>query len=434
MKLLLATLCAVAFSLPAHALVIVSGDGQGNTSPPPDDPGYASVGRLGTLSVIYVGYGWVLAAAHVNIGDVEIDGEPYPWVPGSRVIFQHNGTTQADIEAFQIDPYPEHLPVLPIRQGEAAVGTPATVVARGFDRGAITSWGGHDGFLWAVTTGKRWGTNLIGGVVQSGNPPVNKADVTLGARTTTALITDFTRYGGTSDEAQAAIGDSGGALFIKQAGIWELAGILFAVGPYPGQPSSTALDGNLSYYADMDTYRAQILDVIRPCDDGADNDLDTATDYPADTGCNWVGDVSEAFDCSDGLDNDWDGDIDYPDDTGCASATQHLEEPDQDGDLVIDVEDNCETVANADQRDTNQDGYGNLCDADYDDDDTVGGGDFVAMIAAYGSSSGGGSYDPDIDSNGDGTIGGVDFSRMLGSFGTAPGPSGLACAGTVPCP
>ena len=59
MKLLLAMLCAVAFSLPAHALVIVSGDGQGNTTPPPDDPGFVHVGRLGTLSVIYVGYGWV---------------------------------------------------------------------------------------------------------------------------------------------------------------------------------------------------------------------------------------------------------------------------------------------------------------------------------------------------------------------------------------
>jgi hypothetical protein len=435
MKLLLATLALVALAVPAQALVLDSGDGQGNTTPPADDPGYTHVGRFGTLSVIYVGYGWVLSASHVSMGDVEIDGVVYPAVPGSRVVFDHDPTHKADIEAFQIDPAPEHLSVLPIRSSEAPLGTPAIVIARGFDRGAPITWRGIDGYEWAVTTGKRWGTNLIGGVIQSGNPPTNRANVSIGSQITTALVTDFTKNAvGSDHEVQAAIGDSGGALFIKEGGIWELAGILFAIDIFPGQPSSTALYGNPSYYADLDTYVAQILDVIRPCDDGADNDLDTATDYPDDPGCNWVGDVSEEFDCSDGLDNDWDGLFDYPNDPECASPTDPLEELDQDGDLVIDGEDNCVAVANADQRDTNQDGYGNSCDTDYNNDGVVGGPDFQQLISAFGSSTGDPAYDPDLDSNGDGVIGGTEYILLLTNYGGVPGPSGLACAGTIPCP
>ncbi len=429
MKLFLATLALVALAAPAQALVIDSGDGQGNTTPPADDSGYVHVGRLGTLSVICVGYGWVLSASHVSIGDVEIDAVTYPAIPASRVIFDHDTTHKADIEAFLIDPYPEHLPVLSIRSGEATVGTSAIVIARGFDRGAPTRWLGIDGYLWAVTTGKRWGTNLIGGVVQSGNPPTNKADVTIGAQITTALVTDFTENAvGSDHEAQGAIGDSGGGLFIKEGGTWELAGILFALGPFPGQPSSTALYGNLSYYADLDTYRAQILDVIRPCDDGADNDLDTATDYPDDVGCNWLGDLSEEFDCSDGLDNDWDGLIDYPNDPGFSSPTDHLEEPDQDGDLVIDAEDNCLTDSNPDQRDVDQDGFGSVCDCDFNNDGGCGQPDYSVLLACFGQSTGAGTGPPDdptceeSDMNGDGEVGQPDYSLFLSRFGGPPGP------------
>ncbi len=93
-----------------------------------------------------------------------------------------------------------------------------------------------------------------------------------------------------------------------------------------GQPASTALYGNLTFHADLEYYGAAVLDVIRPCDDGADNDGDGAIDYPDDPGCNWAGDVSEEFDCSDGLDNDWDGAIDYPNDPDCVSPNARREE------------------------------------------------------------------------------------------------------------
>ncbi|MFB3117365.1 MAG: thrombospondin type 3 repeat-containing protein, partial [Myxococcota bacterium] len=50
--------------------------------------------------------------------------------------------------------------------------------------------------------------------------------------------------------------------------------------------------------------------------------------------------------------------------------------PDFDGDGVGDVIDNCSTEPNATQDDTDLDECGNLCDADYDNDGTVGIVDF----------------------------------------------------------
>ncbi len=110
------------------------------------------------------------------------------------------------------------------------------------------------------------------------------------------------------------------------------------------------------------------------------------------------------------------------------------EPPDADGDGVPDDEDNCLELANADQRDTNRDGYGNACDPDYNDDGGVGVPDFNVLRAQFGKDEGDADFDPDVDHNGDGGVGIPDFSVLRSFFGGPPGPSGLSCAGTVPCP
>jgi hypothetical protein len=107
---------------------------------------------------------------------------------------------------------------------------------------------------------------------------------------------------------------------------------------------------------------------------------------------------------------------------------------DRDGDGLLDMHDVCAGVANPDQRDTDHDGYGNLCDGDFDGNGSTGGSDYLAFKIAFGTSAGQPGYDPDIDLNGDGSIGGPDFLLFLGLFGEPPGPSGLLCAGTIPCP
>jgi hypothetical protein len=110
------------------------------------------------------------------------------------------------------------------------------------------------------------------------------------------------------------------------------------------------------------------------------------------------------------------------------------EEPDLDSDGVTDAEDNCVVASNPTQLDADQDGYGNACDADYDDDGSVGGSDFSSVRESYGTNDAIPGWEPQLDADGDGVVGSVEFMLVRGSFGGPPGPSGLACAGNVPCP
>jgi hypothetical protein len=105
--------------------------------------------------------------------------------------------------------------------------------------------------------------------------------------------------------------------------------------------------------------------------------------------------------------------------------------PDGDTDGIPDEWDNCLVTANAMQIDTDTDGYGNRCDPDFDNDGVVGAVDFSLLAGAFLSPVPPASPDLDLDS--DGVVGAVDFSTLAGSFLGVPGPSGLACAGTVPC-
>ncbi|MEZ5566492.1 MAG: thrombospondin type 3 repeat-containing protein [Gammaproteobacteria bacterium] len=92
---------------------------------------------------------------------------------------------------------------------------------------------------------------------------------------------------------------------------------------------------------------------------------------------------------------------------------------DLDGDGVWDDEDNCTLVANADQRDTNGDGYGNRCDADLDNDDKINFADLAIFRQAFGTTN----ADANFDSVG--TVNFADLVILRSSFGKPPGPSGL---------
>lgn len=106
---------------------------------------------------------------------------------------------------------------------------------------------------------------------------------------------------------------------------------------------------------------------------------------------------------------------------------------DTDGDGVMDGEDNCTAVANGpvipdaggnSQLDTNGDGYGNLCDADLNNDGVVDtSADFSIFMASYNKGPGEPGYNPDADLNGDNFIGGPDYTLFVGMVGNPPGPS-----------
>lgn len=119
-----------------------------------------------------------------------------------------------------------------------------------------------------------------------------------------------------------------------------------------------------------------------------------------------------------------------------ASAIAFVSLPcaDADEDGVCDAEDACLLEPDPGQLDSNADGYGNACDADYDGDGAVGGDDYLLLVGGFGARLGGPDYDPDLDSDGDGAIGAPEVMLLGSAFGGPPGPSGLACAGTIPCP
>jgi len=114
--------------------------------------------------------------------------------------------------------------------------------------------------------------------------------------------------------------------------------------------------------------------------------------------------------------------------------------PDADGDGIPDVLDKCTLDSrNATAPatcDSDVDGYGNPCDADYDQNGGVNATDFSTYFvpAFKGGSSARGQ---DMDCNG--TTNSADFSsyfvpKFKGALGgSVPGPSGLSCAGTPGC-
>ena len=108
---------------------------------------------------------------------------------------------------------------------------------------------------------------------------------------------------------------------------------------------------------------------------------------------------------------------------------------DFDGDGVVDSVDNCTNIANADQRDTNGDGHGNVCDFDFTNDCLTNFLDFFGFSNAFGASSGDANFNDDVDLDGNGVINFLDFgtppNNFTAFFGSPPGPSASAC---VPAP
>ncbi|MEL7450497.1 MAG: peptidoglycan DD-metalloendopeptidase family protein [Pseudomonadota bacterium] len=101
---------------------------------------------------------------------------------------------------------------------------------------------------------------------------------------------------------------------------------------------------------------------------------------------------------------------------------------DADTDGIPDFADNCSAVANADQRDTDLDGYGNVCDADLSNDGAVNFTDLGLMKSVFFTA------DDNADLNGDGVVNFSDLGMLKAAFFAPPGPSGMPCAGTIPCP
>jgi len=92
---------------------------------------------------------------------------------------------------------------------------------------------------------------------------------------------------------------------------------------------------------------------------------------------------------------------------------------DSDGDGVPDNRDNCTRVPNPDQRDADNDGFGNACDPDLNNDGVVDYTDVFYLFALFQSPN------AVADLDGDGVVSWSDFQILLNTFLQPPGPSGL---------
>ncbi|MEQ1851565.1 MAG: HYR domain-containing protein, partial [Chthoniobacteraceae bacterium] len=160
-----------------------------------------------------IGPHFFLTAKHVGLaaGQVNFRGTAYTIVAGFE---DPNG---GDLKIWQVaQAFPEYAPLY-TRSDET--GRPLVVFGRGRERGVENYLGGVlKGWEWGGeaqnTHIRRWGQNVVAATRAN---PFGPGDV---------LYATFDL--GMPNEAHISAGDSGGAVFVQDAGVWKLAGINYA--------------------------------------------------------------------------------------------------------------------------------------------------------------------------------------------------------------
>ncbi len=276
--------------LPAMAVVISSGDGSGNTSNPVNEAGYSdfgfwgNVGLQGSGSAVYLGDNWVLTAFHINgqgqPSGVELNGQFYARDQNTTSVRLQNPdgggsetdpSVDTDLRMFRLSQTPVGLPAVTMGTATPEVGDEVLMIGYGRDRQvALTYWdaAGNEfsspsgatiasGYKWDSDRTKRWGANTI--------HQVNLITEASGFGDIHAVSTRFDSSApdAVNFEAQAAGGDSGGAVFVRNGQGWALAGLMHSVGnPDNIPPVEAAIFTGQTFISDLSFYHDQILTVI----------------------------------------------------------------------------------------------------------------------------------------------------------------------------
>jgi hypothetical protein len=264
--------------------LITSGNGIGNTTAPGDDPGFSNIGvGVGQGTYIYLGNNKVLTVSHLGANPVDFNGTIYNPVPGSSVRIKNADNSDADLVVFEIDADPG-LPSLNLATSTPGVNAEIIMIGAGLRRletetfwdvdtgvspwdwdevNETDPWNAH-GYKSSGTYVRQWGTNEI---------YADSINFNGGNGVTDSLVTLFDDNG-TAHEAQAAGGDSGGALFAKNTTTneWELVGVIMASSSLVVQGSNLTemnlpygagvLDLSITFAADVSTYHDQIASQV----------------------------------------------------------------------------------------------------------------------------------------------------------------------------
>jgi len=277
-SVVLALSLALTLSLapPARAVVVATGDGSGNTTAPTDDPGFDHIGTVNGASAIYIANQWVLTAYHVagsqpasvNFGGINYATESGTW----QRLTNNNDPNMSDTTDIVMFRLADDLGLndLTISSSVPGINSDLVMIGYGLDRETGTTYWNedatgawvetgpppprvdHTGFETTSTHTVRWGENQVAGT---------GLNLSIGFGNVESFWTTFDDPG-LAEEAQAVVGDSGGAVFHDNGGAWELAGMMDAVGTLEGQPSDTAVFDDRTYAADLSFYRDQINSII----------------------------------------------------------------------------------------------------------------------------------------------------------------------------
>lgn len=254
----------------SSAVIIRSATGTGNTTGT-GAPGWDYVGSVGNGSVVYLGDGWAITAAHVNRSTpVTFAGTSYTTDQVVRLHEPSNTSAPVDIVMLHLTTSPS-LASLSLSSSTPLAGTTVTMIGNGRDRASSLTYysvnistnpytwtelasrtgSNFEGYKYLSTNTKRWGQNVITTTGQT---------INVGYGNTIVFQAAFDQNGGSgNNEAMVADGDSGGAAFSSTG---ALLGLLNAKSAFSGQPAETAIFGNLTNMVDLSAYRSQIVAAI----------------------------------------------------------------------------------------------------------------------------------------------------------------------------
>ncbi len=283
-----------------EALIFPSPEFEPTSPKPPDFPYWEHVTqrRYEGPSVIYLGNGWALTARHVGVGEIFLEGRIYlPDVRSRHTLLNPNGSA-ADAMVFRLTADSElpDLPLLPLAKEPPQPDEEVLLIGFGRGREKVIEWVDPNdphqthrfAFAWSRSGRKRWGTNRI----VSSHQILVQEDWT--THSLTFVFDPPNSPGVTPHEAQAAVGDSGGAVFVKRDGAWLLAGMMTSVSARSLSPHETSAYGDTTYAADISSYRSEIFRWTRPdCANEEDDDGDGKIDFPLDPDCHAPTDPDE---------------------------------------------------------------------------------------------------------------------------------------------
>ena len=274
---LFAALAAVSLIAQANAVVVISA--ATNNTAPSGQPYFANIGTYNSASIIYLGNQWVMTARHVASSlpsSVNFGGTSYSTQSGSWQRLNNTGlgsglTVDTDIVLFRLISNPG-LSTLSIASSAPTIGQDVMMIGNSrIQQSSPTFWdvtvvAGSGNDVWTEvtpptaydlagykTTGThqvRWGVNEV---------DITATTVNSGSGDVLSFSTLYNNV--FTHEAQAVVGDSGGATLTYDGTNWNLLGMMHTINSYENQPSS-AISGQSTFHADLSLYAPQINAIV----------------------------------------------------------------------------------------------------------------------------------------------------------------------------